>query len=159
MNATHDLANVPVSAAMSEARFSVSPTQKIEDVAKLFQQNEINSAPVVDEFNRCVGIITSHDIVRFQSELSEANARIDQGLTYEITERDTDGSIELVPHPFDEVQRQMTATVQTIDEAKSLLLAARIMCEQHVHHLIVLDGSEHPIGILSSLDILAKLNE
>jgi CBS domain-containing protein len=159
MNALTDFASFKISDAMSAVRLTVSPTDKLDAVAKLFQAHEINSAPVVDAMDRCVGMITSHDLVRFQSELPSTNARVDQGLSYEITQRDSDGAIQVVSHPFDEVQRQMSPAVQSIDEDQSLLVAARMMCEQHLHHLVVLDHSERPVGILSSLDILSKLNE
>ena len=31
------------------------------------------------------------------------------------------------------------------------------MCQQHIHRLIVLDEQDHPVGILSSLDIVAAM--
>ena len=150
--------SIKIRDAMSLVEFTVSPCDKIDEVAKLFQQHHVNSAPVVDEFDRCIGIITSEDLVRFQSELTEVNSGINQGLSFEVTQQQTDGSLKIVSHPFDEVQRQMTATLQTIDQSQSLRLAAKMMCEQHVHHLIVLDDAQRPYGILSSLDILAKLD-
>ena len=41
----------------------------------------------------------------------------------------------------------------------SLTDAAFVMTEQNIHHLVVLDDSDRAIGILSSLDLLTKLNE
>lgn len=145
--------------AMTRVAITVGPTEKLSEIAKLFSDNMINSAPVVDEAGKCVGVITSSDLVRFQSELPDVNARIDQGLSFEIEQSNSDGSLELVPHPFDEVQRHMTRFVQSIAETESLQLASRIMCSQHIHHLIVLDSSDRPVGVLSSLDILSKLIE
>lgn len=158
MNTLADLDTVQVADAMSVATVTVSPNDRLEKVARLFSEHGINSAPVVDEFGRCLGIITSSDLVRYQSELPEANARISGGLSYEISRPNSDGSLELIPHPFDEVQRHMTTELQTIEPNRSIRLASKIMCQQHVHHLIVLDDMQHPVGILSSLDILAKLD-
>ena len=159
MNSFAQLDSVHVGDAMHPVRFTVSPIEKLDAVAKLFEKHDTNSAPVVDELGRCVGIITTRDLVRSQSLMSDMDARIDHGVSFDVSLRREDGSIELIPHPFDEVQRQMTSQIQTIDENDSLELAATIMCQLHIHHLLVLDGSQRPIGILSALDILAKLTE
>jgi CBS domain-containing protein len=153
----NDLNKVPVSEAMSAVKHTVSPIEKLDVVANLFQQHALNSIPVVDELGKCVGIITSSDLVQFQSELAGNDAQISHGVSFEPTRRDSDGSLEFTPHPFDEVQRQMTTVLQTVEPDISLMAASQIMCEQHIHHLIVLDDSQRPVGILSSLDILAKL--
>ena len=144
---------------MSEATHVVSAIGKISEVAKLFCENRINSAPVVDEAGHCIGLITSSDLVRFQSQVDSEYSRIDHGMSFDVTQSENDGPIELVPHPFDEVQRHMSSGLQTISPDRSLSDAARIMTEQHIHHLIVLDESERPIGIVSSLDLLTKLIE
>jgi CBS domain-containing protein len=157
MNTMPELDSTTVRDAMNVVEVTVSPTQKLEEVATLFRQHHLHSAPVVDERDKCIGIITSHDLVRFQSELSKMDSRLDQGMSYDVSERSSGGGIELVPHPFDEVQRHMSTGVQTVEGVTPLLHAARIMCQQQIHHLIVLDDSERPVGVLSSLDILARL--
>lgn len=144
--------------AMSPVKFTISPIQKLDSVAKLFQQNGIDGAPVVNETGKCVGILTNCDLVRYQAELPEVNSHIDGGMSFEPERRQSDGSLELVAHPFDEVQRHMTLCLQTIDQTSTLRLALRIMREQKIHHLIVLDDAQRPTGILSSLDILTKLD-
>jgi len=148
-----------VRGAMSEATHLVSAIQKVSEVARLFCENNISSAPVVDEVGRCIGIITNSDLVRYQSQVDGVYSRIDHGLSFDVTQSVVDGQFELVPHPFDEVQRQMSAAVQTVAPDCKLKDAAKIMKEQHIHHLVVIDSSERPIGILSSLDLLTKLIE
>jgi predicted transcriptional regulator len=153
-----DLDAIQVHDAMSPIGFTVSPIQGVDHVAKLFQQHSQFAAPVVDELGKCIGIITSSDLVQYQAQLAEVDSHIDRGMTFETEHRATDGCIELVAHPFSEVQRHMSTCLQTIDRFSSLGLASRIMREQHIHHLIVLDESLRPAGILSSLDILSKLD-
>ena len=143
--------------AMSRAPKVVSTATKIQEVASLFNEHAISSAPVVDESGRCIGLITSTDLIRFQSQIESAFARIDHGMTFEIQRTTRDGQMEVVSHPFDEVQRHMTTAIQSISADRSLVEAAEFMSHQHVHHLVVLDDSEHVIGTLSSLDLLAKL--
>jgi CBS domain-containing protein len=152
-----DLDKIVVRDAMSAVTYTVSPIDKLDSVAELFQKHGIASLPVVDEIGKCIGIITGSDLVRFQSELARADSQISHGVSFEPTPRESDGCLEFTPHSLDEVQRQMTTVLQTVEPDISLGAASRIMCEQHIHHLIVLDQSHRPIGILSSLDILAKL--
>lgn len=154
----NDLDNILVRDAMSQVTITVSPTEKLDVVAELFQKHHIASVPVVDEVGKCIGIITGSDLVRFQSELTGSDASISHGVQFEPIPRESDGCLEFAPHPVNEVQRQMTTVLQTIEPEVSLGTASQIMCEQHIHHLIVLDESQRPTGILSSLDILAKLN-
>ena len=155
---TEQLDILKVGDAMSPVKFTISPVQKLDSVAKLFQQNGIDAASVVDETGKCVGILTNCDLVRFQAELPEVSSHIGGGMSFEAEHRNSDGSLELVAHPFDEVQRHMTRCLQTIDLFSTLRLATTIMREQRIHHLIVLDDAQRPIGILSSLDILTKLD-
>lgn len=152
------LDEINVKEAMSPIVLTVTPIEKLEAVAKRFQENGTNAAAVVDETGKCLGILTSSDLVRFQSELPEMDSHIDGGMSFETQPRQSDGSLEMVEHPFDEVQRHMTRCLQTIDQTSSLRQASKIMREQRIHHLVVLDESERPAGILSSLDILTKLD-
>ena len=149
---------IQIGDAMLPVKFTISPTQKLNSVAKLFQENGIDAAPVVGPTGKCVGILTNCDLVRFQSELPEVNSRINLGMSFEVKRQHPNGSVEIVSRPFDEVQRHMTRCLQTIDEESNLRLALKIMREQKIHHLIVLDDAQRPIGILSSLDILTKLD-
>jgi predicted transcriptional regulator len=70
-------------------------------------------------------------------------------------------SAELLCQPVrlsnDLVQYHMSSAVQTIEHNCSLLDAGRNMCGQHIHRLIALDERSAPVGILSSLDIVATV--
>jgi CBS domain-containing protein len=151
-----DLKKLTVGDAMSEIQVTVAPTQKLEEVANLFQLHRFHSVPVVDSADKCIGIITSHDLVRYQSELSGVDSKLHHGMTFEMEQNTEDGESKLVSHPFDEVQRHMTSEIQTVKTSLPLVEAAKIMCHQKIHHLIVLDESQCPVGMLSSLDILAR---
>jgi CBS domain-containing protein len=151
-----DLTKLTVGDAMSEIKVTVTPTQKLDEVARLFQAHRFHSVPVVDSTEKCIGIITSHDLVRYQSELSGVDSKLHHGMTFEMEKSTVDGEAHLVSHPFDEVQRHMTSEIQSVATSLSLAAAAKIMCHQKIHHLIVLDESQRPIGMLSSLDILDR---
>lgn len=58
---------------------------------------------------------------------------------------------------LDLVRKHMNPTVKTIGVDVPLLQAARSMCRDHIHRLIVVDDQIKPIGILTSLDLVATL--
>jgi CBS-domain-containing membrane protein len=51
----------------------------------------------------------------------------------------------------------MSPSVQSVDAGASLVAAARMMCTAHLHHLPVIDEEDRPIGILSTLDVVAAM--
>lgn len=63
---------VPVEKIMDPSRQTVLATEDQEDVARLFQRYDLVSAPVVDENNRLVGVVTVDDVVEvIQDEAEE----------------------------------------------------------------------------------------
>lgn len=154
-----NLKEIAVRDAMTRVVLTVSPTDKIDHVSVLFSEQNIHSAPVVDGVDHCIGIITSTDLIRFQSKLGSIDSQLNRGLDFDVSHKKWNGTIDLVPQPFDEVQQQMSTCLQTITEAESLYQASIVMCEQQIHHLVVLSDSQRPIGILSALDILRSLHQ
>ena len=51
----------------------------------------------------------------------------------------------------------MSEAVQSIDPGASLLIAARMMCAEHIHRLLVIDDSQQPVGVVSTMDIIAAM--
>ncbi|MEM9657603.1 MAG: CBS domain-containing protein, partial [Planctomycetota bacterium] len=53
--------------------------------------------------------------------------------------------------------QRMSTGVQSIEAEASLLKAARVMCAQHVHRLIVLDEGSTAVGVVTTLDVASAL--
>jgi len=107
---------------------------------------EISAAPVVDTAGICVGFISATDFLKRDNANEAATLASPGGLT---------------PHvwkPDDVAETYMSTGVQSIAESASLSHAARIMCLQHVHRLPVIDAAGKPVGIISSMDIVAALS-
>ena len=134
---------------------SVKETDSMEHVAKVFKEDDINAAPVTNELGTCVGIITSHDLVEYESVRKAIQTEMNRGLVYDIAHYGSGMDIKLPGLHFDEASSHMTKTFQTASVDDSLALVARNMCARHIHHVLILDESERAIGLLSSLDILA----
>ncbi len=57
----------------------------------------------------------------------------------------------------DRVYQEMSVGVRSVQPENTLLNAARIMCEKHVHRLPVLDLEGKPVGLITSMDVVAAL--
>ena len=146
-----------VDEVMNTVVFTVGPKDKIPDVAALFDKHDVNAAPVVDESNVCVGMITSHDLVEYEAVRVKVMDHLDRGLNFDLGHYGDGQTFPLLRVPIDEVGIQMTTNVESVEPHTTLSHAARIMCEKHIHHLVILDEARHPVGILSSLDVLAHV--
>ena len=142
---------------MNSVVVAVLPKDQMEYAAKMFEKYDVNAAPVVDDSGVCVGIITSHDLVEYEAKRFEMQTELKGGYYFDVAHYGEGMSMRLPGHHFDEVAFHMTKKVETAEPHFPLSRVARMMCQKHFHHVLVLDEEKHPIGILSSLDILGHM--
>jgi CBS-domain-containing membrane protein len=115
--------------------------------ARTLSSNRIGLTPVVDKAGCCIGVLSAKDFVTFElvrnGEETQANR---PNLAPRGTFQD-----------WDSVRRFMSTAIQTVPFDAPLERVAEIMCAEHIHHLVVLDEQARPIGVVSSLDVLAAL--
>jgi CBS domain-containing protein len=130
------LMTLKVKDVMTRRVICVAKNQQLSDAAGLFLEKGISGAPVIDEDGRCVGVLSAIDYVRrAHSALSD-------------DESDTAGEL---------VGGEMSSGVRSVQPEQTLLMAARIMCEKHVHRLPVLNLDGKPVGLITSMDVVAAL--
>ena len=56
--------SLQVGDVMASEPITIDLSASMEDVAKIFASHGLHSAPVVDENDKCVGIITASDFVK-----------------------------------------------------------------------------------------------
>jgi CBS domain-containing protein len=101
----------------------------------LMSERRISGLPVVDRVGRLVGVLSQTDIVRAHA-----------------------AGQSLSNWPGLSVRHLMTAPALTIRVDESLIEAARRMEERHVHRLVVVSADgEHPVGVISTLDLVGIL--
>jgi CBS domain-containing protein len=115
---------------------TMSPVVVLEDdaiaaAAELLAAHEITGLPVVDAANGLVGVISQTDLVRLRA------STLRWGGWHALMVRDL-----------------MTKPAKTIRASAPLDEAARRMTLEHVHRLVVVDGRNTPIGIISESDIV-----
>jgi CBS domain-containing protein len=135
-SAADRLITLKVKDAMTRQVICVSRDQTLADAARVFVEKGISGAPVVDPAGVCVGMLSAADYVR-----REDADRQSPGTS---TARDCVGH-EMSPRPL------------SIRPEQTLLTAARMMCNQHVHRLPVLNASGHVEGLITSMDVVAAL--
>ncbi len=59
--------------------------------------------------------------------------------------------------PPDAVAASMTADPVTARPMTPLRELARMMLDAHIHRIVIVDEGDHPVGIVSSTDVLAAV--
>jgi CBS-domain-containing membrane protein len=138
-NPMRRLESLKVADVMAHKVVAVGAAQPMVDVASQFVRNEISSAPVVNEQGVCVGMLSAFDFLKRASALTKMHTASDSSSA----------------ENQDRAESFMSSGVQTVPAGASLLKVAMMMCSQHVHRLPVIDDAGKPIGIVSTMDIVA----
>lgn len=129
---------------------NVHPKDTLHQVSRILAENNTSGAPVVDDIERIVGIVSEHDIVSYLS-------------TFEDKELDMIDTTEL-PHlahiylqasakPVEEV---MTTEIVTAIPDTKIEILARLMTENNINRVpIVVKGKL--VGMVSRIDILRNI--
>jgi CBS domain-containing protein len=155
----------------------------LRDAAMVLRAATVSGAPVVDGEGRPVGMLSATDIVRYTQQTSarsEAEQRPsggeEEGTGSAVVQPDrpappdngqpgaeTDWDLlqaagfEVDQLPVSNVQEYMSRQVISVTEDATLLGVARILCQHHIHRVLVVDSEDRIKGIISSLDLLAAM--
>jgi CBS-domain-containing membrane protein len=139
---------------MSRDVVAIPRSMSLRVAAHMLQQQQISGAPVVDDAGRCVGVLSATDFVRWADRCGEAakvHSRVPTSFCSEWE------SVDLEFLPNDEVRWHMTADPVIVTRTAPIMAIARMMVDAHIHRVIVVDGLRHPVGIVSSTDVLAAV--
>ena len=125
----------------------------IHEALALMGENRVSALPVVDRHNRCVGILSTADLVDMTRDTEEDLRELNY--------------VDLLSKRFlvdklanslgtEKVQTFMSETVMTVQMETTVVEAAQIMLRNHVHHLPVVDNDDHLLGIVSTMDVLSE---
>lgn len=140
---------------MTRDVITVTPETGIEELAKILVEHKISGAPVVNENNELIGIVTENDLI-------SRNKRIHIPTFVRLF----DAFIMLErPSKMEEEIKKMIATtvgdictknVITVSEDTSVEDVATIMAEKKVHLIPVVDGKK-VVGIIGKVDIVKAM--
>jgi CBS domain-containing protein len=141
---------------------SVSPETSLMDVHRVFIEEEIHGAPVIDDSKTVLGVISSADLVRALSDERAAD---------ESESRYLEQVLEVSRFDWDQMQPDfrgrlaglrvedaMTKSLSSVKPGDSIGTVATRMRQDRVHRVLVVDGDQL-VGIISSFDLVALLEE
>lgn len=131
-DATDRLRSLRVADAMAAEPFAVRTGHTLAQAAMIFSEHHITWAPVIGEEGRCVGVFSVTDLLKRKAAM----------LNFDSSEL---------------VSAYMTAKIYTTAPNDSLLEAAAIMTDHHIHRLPVVDRNQKLKGVLSTMDIVAAV--
>lgn len=126
-------ATTTVGQLMTERLETISPSDTAQEAAKKMRDKKVSSLVVTDVEDKPIGIVTERDLVR-------------QVCTKVINSNDVI------------VHRIMSSPLATIDANSSVEVAADIMIENKVRHLLVVDENK-VLGIITPSDFTGYLKE
>ncbi len=141
---------------------SVGPNDPLSGVQRLFVEEEIHGAPVVDDDMHVVGVITSRDLLRAAADEHDS-LRGDPGYFAELMES-AGADWEAAPEGFIDrleercVQDYMSKQLISVTSETPVAQVAATLREHRVHRALVIDQGRLS-GIVSAFDLIALLEK
>lgn len=118
--------------------------------ARLLNHAKVSGAPIVDAMGTCIGVISATDFLHHAEKGPTATRMSCTSVNaWQILDADS--------LPDECVADLMTPDPVTVPPSTNITALARMMIDAHIHRVIVVDEHKHPIGIVSSTDILAAV--
>ena len=139
---------------------TVSPSDPLHSVQRLFFEEEIHGAPVVDETSRVRGMISSMDLIRAVMEESDSSKGVDFTDAFEQLGGPWEAASEEFQNRLGEavVSDVMTESIVTVDPTTPIPDVALLLRQNRIHRVLVVKG-ENLLGIISSFDLIRLLEE
>jgi len=140
---------------MTREVITVTRDTTVEELARLFVRHDISGAPVVDEDNNLIGIVTENDLINMEKRLhiptviAIFDAVIPLGSTKKLEE-------DLKRMAATKVDDIYTKDVITVEENTPLETIATIMAEKNIHHIPVVKKGKL-VGIIGKKDIVKAI--
>jgi CBS domain-containing protein len=122
---------IKVKEVMSKNLISVKPTNPINSIAKIMMENSISSLTIINDKGKLCGITTKSDITTYFAYKGSKGYK---------------------------VQDFMTSKPVTIRPSQPTFLAAYSMAENKISRVVVVDGENKPLGIITLNDMTTLSN-
>lgn len=152
---TNSTPNLTAREIMSPVVVSVGYRDRIDKVAELMTQKEINAVPVLHESGTCIGILSSQSIVAYESIRAAVENDFKHGYFYNVAKYGAEDAPAISMVRFEEVEHHMSRNVAIAGPNATPRELSIKMIDDHSHHVVIMDEETNLLGIVSSLDILA----
>jgi CBS domain-containing protein len=141
-----------VGEVMTENPVCAETGSSLRDVARLLDEYEVSGLPVVDDQQRLVGVVSRTDLLHRLLEGPQGARRDEDWL--DLLTADGRSSVEVDVARLGTVDDVMSVDPIQAKPEERLATVARRMAEERVHRLVVIDAEQHPVGIVTTLDLL-----
>ena len=155
--ASGQLDDLRVADAMSAEVVTLPSSATMNEAADVLNSHGIHGAPVVDDAGHVIGVLTTADFAKLDTSENPCLFPGFHSDEFELKRAKHEEPFHIEHESPDCVRQHMTPAVQTIGAEQSLRDAALCMSASRIHRLIVIDSHSRPVGVLSPIDILAKL--
>ncbi|MCK4586857.1 MAG: HPP family protein [Gammaproteobacteria bacterium] len=155
---THNLGDIRCHEAMHSPVIRVEYGAELDTVWQIFEQNNIRGVPVVDNYERVVGIVTVSNFVHNADQLTTGNQQETSSSQHKMAEqlallrKRTPGFESDKPEVAGQIMSSPVITAQENDRLADL---APIFTQHAIHHLPVVNDKRKLVGMLTREDILA----
>src|ERR671922_1838367 len=125
-------ATTTVGQLMTKKLETINPSNTAHEAAKKLRDKKVSSLVVTDRGDEPIGIVTERDLVR------------------QVCTKDVNSNAVIVHHI-------MSSPIATIDANSSVEVAADIMIQNKVRHLLVMEDENKVLGIITSSDFIGYL--
>ena len=135
---------------------AVRTQDSLHEVARLFTENHIGAAAVLDKQGKPIGVITKTDLVRYEEEKDESKT-VDKKELSPLKGESKRSGFHVVDEE-DTVEHWMTPVIFSVKLETPMREIARRMVRYGIHHIFVRGKKGEPIvGIVSSFDVLRQV--
>jgi CBS domain-containing protein len=139
---------------MSQSVVTIPQEMSLTAAARALSRANITGAPVVNADGVCVGVVSATDFLHL-AQKDRRTAPVTCATPFCVC---SDWQLlEIHELPVDEVCRYMTPDPVTVRPGTPVGELARLMLDGHIHRVIVVDGKGRPVGVVSSIDLIAAV--
>ena len=142
--------DVRVKDAMSDVVVTVRGDETIHHALVLMAQYSVTVLPVTDHQGRCIGVLSTSDLIEPARAFEEALHDVERGSRQGHLEKLLSARLGQR-----QVREFMTTAVVAVDRDMPIIDATGEMLRQRVHHLPVVDTHQKIQGIVSTMDLLS----
>ena len=136
---------------------TVSDGWSIKKLAEFFFENCISGAPVLDENDQLLGVVSVTDLVRFDSQhLEETQSKAHEVYIHHLEKqfaKEEIAAFQIEDATTTIVRDIMTPMIFDVEALTTIQQAADIMVKGHIHRLFVTEDKKI-VGVVSALDML-----
>ncbi|MDY6930472.1 MAG: CBS domain-containing protein [Halobacteriota archaeon] len=145
------------------------PTDKIRTVTKTLGSKRISGAPVIDDDNKVVGVISEADIMKLTASIPIPEINLDPFDPYAFV--NTFSHLRKVNHMWEDIDKQcetllsgtvedvMSKKIETVSPDDYISDVARLMHKNDFNRLPVVDDNGKLVGLIARGDVIGVLVE